>query len=370
MKSKCFVLSFLSAMMLSFCTAFAGDKEVTDTSYPIVPYEIFTQGRQKIVYHLLVTFDAVSSRIEGNSVINTWGSGQHHLTLGDMEYMGYKDRGSLEQLNLVLEKLPFDVDVVPVDNGYDLQVLVDLYSNGRTVLKGSAYPQVIEDDDGDLESPRAHAYVWLPHQIGVLLPYHVTEAKWVHDGREEGLGFNHTKEGTEVIMNERAISNGSLVFASDTGNGNIETRVLDFKTGVMKEGREVIIYLEELYSSEIIAVARRDINNVEANFHEYNGYVYGRFPILEVRVTQEIASIIDLEVPVWGTPDALKPNRVYVDVLRLDVPRGGPLSVGSTIELPWSDKYEGWYMNLPKGLYHIRLEFGIRDWSQDDGTKG
>ncbi len=369
------VMSFLVASQAQVPVGYSSSsysvKADLNSSVPIVPLEIVTQGgRQKVVDYFLDNFESVSTTLTGDSVVGQWSSGHHWLGPEQLRNLGYVTRGSFDEFSRAMANLEFDVNVIKTAGGwYDVRVEEFLYdSKGAVCLLGSGGIYVQDFADGTSVS-EVNPYVWLPNLVAVRVTGEVREARWFgSNGEMQILSVKNELSTSLVGIESKMFDAGMFVFAVNAPNtpNGVRTIGYDLVTGVQKTARDIKARMGQSMSSEVVVVRSVEellqrMNNHRADL-QY-GRLFGRVPLFELVLPTEFRGTIPLALQIWGMSDKIDASVIGVKALKTLPPlmRGDIISIGTRDEV-----------RLPAGTYRISSKFpGLLDWDLNPwGGKG
>lgn len=335
-------------------------KDQDRSTLPVVPIEVVIKGKQSITSYLLLQVDHVTLRYGGASYVQDPRYGTYQEL--DRDYLrknGYVTSGSFSQLSDALSGIGFSAEVVPTpEKYYDVWVGIQyLTADNRQALSGGGSLDIRRDNDtGELMVSEFQPWVYINPQVIIQFTNPVNSVKWVGGyGQEQYLETFYGEDGTmSAIIPVGLIEDGYLLTSDWSG----DVGGWDLATGDLLSGERIFTVLGQSRSGDTYVVKNRLPDNAGQQFYQYQGSIYGEFPLTEL-VTDHLIhnQPLSIEVPVWGSSKKISPSKIFI------TPIGGVKEE----ELPW-DENRFIFTAFPGVLYHIRMEFpGVRSWGSMGG---
>lgn len=346
----------LCVLLSAVCALTAFGQEAPQP--PSVPLGVFLQGRQSVAKHLIGQVARVDIEFSGRSVLGEYWEKHRILTAEDLEWLGYRHRGSFSELSDAIFSQQFNGSVVRTPEGsYDLNVTVQyLTADGRPLFRGFGSANVLEQPDGNLIVSPFQPFMFMNDRVSVVINADVTAARWIGEGWKPAEEYPVASNGRSsvVVVSTRALEDGYLAIAYQGGNAV----AWSLRTGNGLQGHQVVALLGQSFAADIRLVRNpQSIDIGSVRFIKHEGRIYGRFPLIDLVVDQPFHDIVDLKVPIWGTDEFAVPSRGFVTpIYTKDGGRSG-LVPGNRYPLPWEDSIHAGYLIVPGGEHHLELDF-------------
>lgn len=359
-------LSLLVAGMITFAQGVTASGSAYDLTYPwpVVPADVAVKGRQSVTAYLGTLVDHVTVSFGGLSVVNGY------TTVLDREWLrsnGYVHDGSFEELSSAIASVGIATSIIKTPDGiYDLWVSVEFdTADNRRCMSGYGSVSVQEDEQGNLLPGNFQPWMSVAQYMTIKIDGPVSAAKWIGPQFvSRGIATYWNGEGaTSLLVTTDILNAGYLLIAGANG----EVFGWDMASGQDLAGKRIIAVLGALQSSDVEVNVDPDsvMSPQIVSFYRSNGYTYGRFPLLELKLTRPSSLKVSIAVPVWGSDAKMLPSEVFITPLYLEDDHSD-LKVGVEYRVNASKD-----MKLPPGGYNIRTQFqGLLDWGQDMYGKG
>ena len=362
------------ALVAKIATA-GGVYPTTPVKSLTVPVAVAIKGRQAVTDYLLKQVESVTVQFSGNSLVgNNW----NDRVMG-MDYLssmgGYVHRGQFTELSDAIASTSFSGSVVQTPEGYyDVRVTLTLStSNGATAFNGSGSLNIWKDGNGHLNVGNFNPLIDINQSVSIVVSNYASAAKWTGKyGRSTDLQTSWDGQNTTITIPVGYLDDGFLLYA-DGSSGAITG--WNMNNGSSLTGQQIFAVLGQTQSGAVTSL--RNPAKIDAGYNSFynfgNPEFVGRFPLLDVVLTQWTNIPVNLNVPVWGVSQTtVSPSHVYVTPIYLNDGGYSGLKVGQEYDVtPQATGDAKQLPTLPPGGYHIRTVFdNLIDWTEYNGQGG